>query len=368
MPFHSMSNMQHGTSDSAMPKEYVGYYVGQSPQLGPQYSAASHIPPMPAMPLGEPPQRQRRVTPDLMPPTANGRHSSRSPSPLSNARGAVAGDPISSRSQGAMYSSSSYDSSPASESVQALAAGDGGPIIVNGSNPPPQPKQSTNGFSKSPLAQSSESMYAHPLPLRTTDFNGQDADARTERRPSSPAISPTTCRTSNARLPQISNGHASSQVESVLDGLPLSAAPLLSPVAELRTPSPSKTFDTFDSPQQAQINGIVKGSRLPTARQPQRDENDKPRSGEAAKGVSKATPTGLGIGNGSSSRQPTLKSSTQLSQQTTMTSNGQKNEWQQAPGRKAHKKSKSTSSGQSRSPKVHGGEAMPANENERKGG
>jgi hypothetical protein len=368
MSFHTMSNIQHGTTDSAMPKEYVGYYVGQSPQLGPQYSTASHIPPMPAMPLGEPPQRQRRVTPDLMPPTVNGRHSSRSPSPLSNPRGPVAGELGSSRPQGAMYSSSSYDSSPASESVHAMAAGDGGPIIVNGSNPPPQPRQSTNGFSKSPLAHASESMYHHPLPLRTTDFNGQDADARAERRPSSPAISPTTCRTSNARLPQTSNGHASSQVESLLDGLPLSAAPLLSPVAELRTPSPSKNFDTFDSPQQAQINGIVKGARSAAARQSHRDENDKPKLSEAPRGMAKATPLGLGIGNGSGNRPPVPKGYNQPSQQSNMTSNGQKNEWQQAPGRKAHKKTKSTSSGQPRSPKVHGGEAMPANENERKGG
>jgi hypothetical protein len=368
MSFHTMSNMQHGTTDSAMPKEYVGYYVGQSPQLGPQYSTASHIPPMPPMPLGEPPQRQRRVTPELMPPTANGRHSSRSPSPLSHPRDAVAGDLASARSQGAMYSSSSYDSSPASESVHALAAGDGGPIIVNGSNPPPQPRVSANGFSKSPLAQASESMYPHPLPLRTTDFTGQDADVRAERRPSSPAVSPTTCRTSNARLPQPSNGHASSQVDSMLDGLPLSAAPLLSPVAELRTPSPSKNFDTFDSPQQAQINGIVKGARSAHARQSQRDENDKPKSSEAPRGMAKATPLGLGIGNGSNNRHPVPKGYTQPSQQSSMTSNGQKNEWQQAPGRKAHKKTKSTSSGQPRSPKVHGGEAMPANENERKGG
>lgn len=154
----------------------------------------------------------------------------------------------------------------------------------------------------------------------------------------------------------------------MLDGLPLSAAPLLSPVAELRTPSPSKNFDTFDSPQQAQINGIVKGARPVTARQPQRDENDKPKSSEPAKGMSKATPTGLGIGNGSSNRQSAPKGSTQPSQSQTMISNGQKNEWQQAPGRKAHKKSKSTSAGQPRSPKVHGGETMPANENERKGG
>jgi hypothetical protein len=323
------------------------------------------------MPLRDPPQRQRRVTPDLMPPTANGRHSSRSPSPLSQPRGSAVGDMGASRGQVASYSSSSYDSSPAPEYVHAQAAGDGGPIIVNGSNPPPQPRQSLNGFSKSPLAHASESMYSHPLPLRTADLDSHDSETRAERRPSSPAISPTTCRSSNQRLPQTSNGHGSSQNETIIDGLPLSAAPLLSPVAELRTPSPSKNFDTFDSPQQAQINGIVKAAKIASAKQAQRDENDKPRFADT-RNDRRATPAGLGIGNGSSSRQSAAKpSSSQSSQQSSSNSNsnGQRNDWQPAPGRKSHKKNKSSSGGQPRSPRAHGGgEPLPANENERKGG
>ena len=370
MPFSGMSNMQHGNSDSAMPKEYVGYYVGQSPQLGPQHAAANQIqvPVMPA--LRDPPQRQRRVTPDLMPPTANGRHSSRSPSPLSHPRGSTVGDIGPSRGQAATYSSSSYDSSPAPEYVHAQAAGDGGPIIVNGSNPPPQPRQSLNGFSKSPLAHASESIYSHPLPLRTTDLDNHDSETRAERRPSSPAISPTTCRNSNQRLPPTSNGHGSSQNETIVDSLPLSAAPLLSPVAELRTPSPSKNFDTFDSPQQAQINGIVKAAKIANAKQAHRDENDRPRFNDS-RNDRRATPAGLGIGNGGSSRQSAAKpSSTQPSQQNSSNgnSNGQRNDWQPAPGRKSHKKNKSSSGGQPRSPRAHGGEPLPANENERKGG
>ena len=370
MPFSGMTNMQHGNSDSAMPKEYVGYYVGQSPQLGPQHAASNQVqvPVMPA--LRDPPQRRRRVTPDLMPPTTNGRHSSRSPSPLSHPRGSAVGDLGASRGQNATYSSSSYDSSPAPEYVHAQAAGDGGPIIVNGSNPPLQPRQSLNGFSKSPLAHASESMYSHPLPLRTTDFDTNDSEVRNDRRPSSPAISPTTCRSSNQRLPQTSNGHGSSQTETIVDGLPLSAAPLLSPVAELRTPSPTKNFDTFDSPQQAQINGIVKAAKIANAKQAQRDENDKPRFADA-RNERRATPAGLGIGNGSGSRQSGAKpASMQPSQQTSSNgnSNGQRNDWQPAPGRKSHKKNKSSSGGQPRSPRAHGGEPLPANENERKGG
>lgn len=363
MPFPAMPNMQHGNTDSAMPKEYVGYYVGQSPQLGPQHQATNQMPVPPMPTLRDPPQRQRRITPDLMPPTVNGRHSSRSPSPLSHARGDGTY-----KSQGALYSSSSYDSSPAPESAHAQEAGDGGPIIVNGSNPLPQPRQTINGFSKSPLAQTSESMYSHPLPLRTTDFNGgHNADTRTERRPSSPSISPTTCRTSNSRVPTTSNGHVSASLENTVDGLPLSAAPLLSPVAELRTPSPTKNFDTFDSPQSAQVNGMVKAAKVASARQAQRDENDKPKSGES-KSERKATPAGLGIGSANGSRQSAGKGSNQSAQQTATNSSGQKNEWQPAPGRKSHRKNKSSSGGQPRSPRSHGGEPMPANESERKGG
>jgi hypothetical protein len=368
MPFPAAQNIQNGNNDTAMPKEYVGYYVGQSPQLGPQHGTANQIS-VPAMPaLRDPPQRQRRVTPDLMPPTTNGRHLSRSPSPLSHPRGPTVADSGASRAQGPAYSSSSYDSSPAPEYVHTQVAGDGGPIIVNGSNPPPQPRQGLNGFSKSPLAHASESMYTHVLPLRTTDFDVHAADVRTDRRPSSPAISPTTCRTSNQRLPQISNGHASAQNETILDTLPLSAAPLLSPVVELRTPSPSKNFDTFDSPQQAQINGIVKASKLANAKQVQRDENEKPRFPDA-RNERRTTPAGLGIGNGSSARQAATKSSAlQQFQQNIVNGNGQRNEWQPAPGRKSHKKNKSSYSGQPRSPRAHGGEPLPANENERKGG
>lgn len=358
IPYSTMPNMQHSSTDTAMPKEYVGYYVGQSPQLGPQQASANQMT-VPAMPtLRDPPQRQRRVTPDLMPPTANGRHSSRSPSPLSHPRAPATGGMGPSRAQGTAFSSSSYDSSPAPEHAPAASAGEGGPIIVNGSNPPSQPRHAVNGISNM------DSPYTYSLPLRTHDFVGQDVDAHAERRSSSPAVSPTTRRASGPRVSATANGHSSSHDEPAMEPLPTSAAPLLSPVAELRTPSPTKTFDTFDSPQQSQVNGLVKAAKLANAKQAQRDENDKPRSNEQ-KSERKAPNTGLGIGNGNGNKQPSTKSS---AQQANSNPGGQKNEWQPAPGRKSHKKNKSTASGQPRSPRGHGGEPMPANENERKGG
>ncbi|KAL9097528.1 MAG: hypothetical protein Q9165_000424 [Trypethelium subeluteriae] len=68
--------------DRSLAKEYVGYYVGESPQLIPQYSHASvaAIPPYTDIPT-----RRRRVSPDLAPPGRLSR-ASRSPSPLGRPR------------------------------------------------------------------------------------------------------------------------------------------------------------------------------------------------------------------------------------------------------------------------------------------
>ena len=68
--------------DPGMAKEYVGYYVGESPQLMPQYSVASmaNVPPYTDVPT-----RRRRVSPDLAPPDGL-RRTSRSPSPLGRSR------------------------------------------------------------------------------------------------------------------------------------------------------------------------------------------------------------------------------------------------------------------------------------------
>lgn len=116
------------------------------------------------------------------------------------------------------------------------------------------------------------------------------------------------------------------------------------------------------------MNGVFKAAKIATAKQAQRDENEKPKSSES-KPERKATPAGLGIGNsngnGNGNKQSAAKSS---GQQPPITAGGQKGEWQPAPGRKSHKKNKSTAGGQPRSPRTHGGEPMPANESERKGG
>ena len=68
--------------DPGVAKEYVGYYFGESPQLMPQYSAASMVT---APPYVDAPTRRRRVSPDLAPPEGLSR-SSRSPSPLARSR------------------------------------------------------------------------------------------------------------------------------------------------------------------------------------------------------------------------------------------------------------------------------------------
>ncbi|OCK77097.1 hypothetical protein K432DRAFT_418835 [Lepidopterella palustris CBS 459.81] len=69
------------SSDHGTPKEYVGYYVGDSPQIRPQHQDYS-VPPIPS--YHELAQRRRRKSPELMQPLLNTalRRVSRSPSPL----------------------------------------------------------------------------------------------------------------------------------------------------------------------------------------------------------------------------------------------------------------------------------------------
>ncbi|KAI9659417.1 MAG: hypothetical protein M1821_001675 [Bathelium mastoideum] len=68
--------------DPGMAKEYVGYYVGESPQLMPQYHVAGLNA---APPYTDVPTRRRHVSPEFPPPEGLIRPS-RSPSPLSRPR------------------------------------------------------------------------------------------------------------------------------------------------------------------------------------------------------------------------------------------------------------------------------------------
>lgn len=362
-PMAHMQPVPNGT-DTAMPKEYVGYYVGQSPSLGPQYANAAQmqIPSIPA--LRDPPQRQRRVTPDLMPPIANGRHASRSPSPLGDhlRSYSTTSDLRASHSHSVMMQSPTTYEPPTSAAAAASAPATeldlGGPIIVNGSNPPslPKPAERVNGMHSGSLparletAKDADLARAYSLPLRQMDTNLPDLDTNIDRYAASPRISPSPRSRMAPRLDLSPNGQTAGTNGSTgaYEPAPVSAA-LLSPVAELRTPSPThpQSFTKQDSPQK---NGFVKAAQIANAKQVQREENDKPATKQESKHerkTSNAPPVPQGRSVQKSPTQPTPVSATQ-----------DKNPWQQATGRKGHKKSKSTA----------GGQVKPANESERKGG
>nr|POF05881.1 hypothetical protein CFP56_53268 [Quercus suber] len=347
--------------DNAMPKEYVGYYVGHSPQLGPQSQYATAVPnPMSSMPHRDSPsQRPRRVTPDLAPPTANGCHTSRSPSPLSHQRSYPSLAERRATQSRPMHNANDADL-PVPLSVSNPSTIDiGGPLIVNGSNPSygTEPIRLTNGVHgkdshidhqrKSPAEKDPSRMRS--LSIRTADpaMDGRvEAVNGTNRTASPQRVSPrSTAQGSGSVVSPSPN--VEPVLEQFIEPLPLSA-PLLSPVAEMRTPSPTQhgVFDKLDSPVQG--NGHVQSKLRMVDRQ--QDENTPSQVKHERKG-SAPNPTQYG---------KPAKSPIALTP--TAAGTNAQNVWQQAT-RKGHKKSKSNIG-----PKTALGKAMPVNELERKGG
>ncbi|KAK1078810.1 hypothetical protein LTR33_006919 [Friedmanniomyces endolithicus] len=361
----------NGAADSAMPKEYMGYAI--SPQFGPQYATQPQQMQVPPMTLRDPPQRQRRVTPDLGPPIPNGKHSMRSPSPLGHLRSYSTISDLRSRSQAAeiLQTPIRYEMAlPGPIPPLPIESDIGGPLIVNGSTPPvlPRPTELVNNI---PLAIQPELLNGaldlelsrmRSLPLRTTNLDRYGIPEQidtAQRLPSPQRNSPSVRAKQGPRLNLSPNG-----TSPVLNGLPEAfhdppplTAPLLSPVAELRTPSPTRAhvFDRQESPHAT--NGLFKAAthlahlkqtenNLPLNLNTKHERassalNPSPTAGKAAK-----SPTGVG-----SALTPT---------------GGNLNPWQQVQaGKKGHKKSKSTSAPVARG---GGGQALPVDAGERKGG
>lgn len=136
---------------------------------------------------------------------------------------------------------------------------------------------------------------------------------------------------------------------------PASAAPLLSPVAELRTPSPtlSARFEGQAWPQQ--MNGIDKYAKITSAKQ----------VGENKSPVTKSSPMETKHERKSSAPSLTIASNQQATSPVIPTpmSAGlpDKNGWQQAISRKGHKKNKSMANAANM-------QRSPVIEAERKGG
>lgn len=357
----------------AIPKEYIGYYVGQSPSLGPQPQYATTPIQMPAMTLGDPPpQRQRRVTPDLMPPMPNGRHSSRSPSPLGHLRSYSTTADLRSKSQADMLlSPTSYDT-PVLASFPPpprLQVDSGGPLIVNGSNTTAEKEQSeepidnlapacdalTNGTQEKDIGQ------VRSLPLRVGNMGPKEV---TERVEPGDQIPPPTNLSSPRRKAGSIFALSPNGVPQSLNGMPekfheptQSSAPLLSPVAELRTPSPTQAH-AFDKQESPQANGLMRAANIANAKQAENGDSVRPvliheRKGSAPIPTTPSKPA-------KSPMLPTSSSAGSGANGLSTASNP--NPWQQAT-RKSHKKSKSSANA-----RAIQGQVMPTHDVERKGG
>lgn len=378
-------------TDTAMPKEYVGYYVGQSPQLVPQYQVGN-LPQVPSLQSTPTRAESRRISPDLIPPMVmNGlRHPSRSPSPLGIERNQT--------------SSTNTRSGPFQQPTQPPRSVEShGPVIVNGSNTGYTATNSrTSSLTGSTLTNSSHTTphgLGVDIPLDTipteqirqmsldnaaaytnglaqlqksadnvkasNGFPIEQTPTRPTRQESYDSQSPFAqqgeriARARNMAPLNLSPSNANGDRKTVPEvAAPLtSAGPVLSPVEEARTPSPTvNRGPDFSRPgphrklvQAAQVaNGKSSGDQSASSKK----ENQPTRSS----GPSASQTTGA---DAAAAARP---------QQTSTAANA----WQQAPTRKSHKKTKSTANGknasQSRLGGSGGGEPLPANEADRKGG
>lgn len=319
--------------DPTAPKEYVGYFVGQSPQLGPQYVTASQAQMIPVSALSNPPQpRQRRVTPDLQPPIANGTTTSRSLSPLEKSS-----------------SITEASTTPPTTSTEFE-----GPLIVNGSTPlsVSKSRDRANGSITSPQSLiNGEDGPALELSTHTLPLRNVRSSSDTDHEGSAPLSTTKVPRTS-PHFTLSPNGTPADPLEMPKPAHETNAAaqPLLSPVAELRTPSPtlSSKYEGLGWPSQAHANGIDKHAMIANARRA--EENSQPTV--KAKHERKASVPNLTTST--EKQTPPAPLSATLPVQ-------DKYQWQQAVSRKGHKKNKSMAN-------AGNVQRSPVIESERKGG
>ncbi|KAI4795168.1 hypothetical protein E4T44_12403 [Aureobasidium sp. EXF-8845] len=363
--------------ETAMPKEYVGYYVGQSPQLVPQFQN-SNLVQVPQLRDIVPPS-DRRISPELGLPISDGlRHRSRSPSVSTDDR-----RHSSSASAHPVPGSQPLSRQPLQPvQAQPKPSENQGPVIVNGSNmASTRPRQPSVTITSTPLVHKSidttpdlvptEQIQQMSLDASMFHTNGQQHGMgeaaprhfvnRTNGHTVEPSLPahvaqnvPTPVWRQNAPDPQGVSNHAgsvsraqdtnhvpSSGLNDSMQAALLHSAmgPLLSPVAEIRTPSPAMGRAADQSKlaphhKFAQQVHVVNGKHA--------DVTPKAQNGNANRN------------DGGKHQAPTSNPNSS---------------WQQAPARKGHKKSKSnTASKGSHAPKTGGGEPLPANEADRKGG
>lgn len=141
------------SADRNMPREYLNYYLGESPELQPQQQDYT-VPPIPT--YEEIAQRRRRVSPEVLLPPAAMRRVSRSPSPL--------GGHFRSYSTGLRSAPISTSQSPKdgrSDPIQSMESG--GLLIVNGSYSPPKSNATDSNQNSSDVAANRETEPMPPL-------------------------------------------------------------------------------------------------------------------------------------------------------------------------------------------------------------
>ncbi|KAK5118372.1 hypothetical protein LTR62_002886 [Meristemomyces frigidus] len=378
--------------DSAMPKEYVGYGVG-SPQFGAQYAVAGQQMQVPPMTLRDPPpSRQRRVTPDLQLPVLNGRHTSRSPSPLGHLRSYSTAQDLRSRAQAQadmMGSPTTYEPTTPFPALSSAPIDMGGPLIVNGSTPSATPKlvDRVNGVPVlAPLHLDSantklehDPVRTQPHPLRIPNpeqFDNGRSGADEAQATSAHLASPMRIKNS-PRLSLSPNGipRSPSSLKDIFHD-PALMAPLLSPVAELRTPSPTQAH-LFDRQESPQTNGLVRAASIANARNSfDPNENDRTAASSKANMASSRherqgsapNPAGFPTSNGASMTRagvqvpltPVSAAGVSMSSHNLI-----QNPWMQVQGgKKGHKKSKSSAA----PVPVRDGQAVGGRDGEKKGG
>ncbi|KAI5249483.1 hypothetical protein E4T43_00797 [Aureobasidium subglaciale] len=359
-------------AESAMPKEYVGYYVGQSPQLLPQYQSGNLVQ-VPQL-RDIVPQSDRRISPELGYQASDGlRLGSRSPSPFADGR-----RHSSSASAYPVAAVQPFSQVPVQQKVNENQ----GPVIVNGSNiTSTKQKQPSATITSIPSVQKSndttpelvptEQIQQMSLDASVFHTNGQQHDMGEAAprhfvaRPNGHAVEPslpahvaqnvpTPVWRQNAPDPQgmsnhgvpASQGQDTSHASSMtLNGsmqaasLHPSMGPLLSPVAEIRTPSPALGRAT-DSSRSGPHHKLAQNVQIA--------------NGKHAEAAIKSHNGNSHRSDGGKHQAPTSSSA---------------GSWQQAPARKGHKKSKSNTTNKgSHTLKTGGGEPLPANEADRKGG
>ncbi|KAL9078370.1 MAG: hypothetical protein Q9157_002695 [Trypethelium eluteriae] len=388
--------------DRNMAKEYVGYYVGESPQLIPQYSLASMatIPPYTDIPT-----RRRRVSPDLAPPERLSR-ASRSPSPLGRSRtysnglrsaplpGYIpprqeSGEAIEpSQHELPPIVNGSFPVTPLTSNTQSHDSRDSGPPTSstrNSNYPPKIPEFGDFGQLSNELSRPgpiSSLQASHQESLSTSDCSGSYDRSAPEKRSKHngsidqpfPSVSEQGQQDSlgssglgiskpanigsnqpasevDIRQPQelMDESTAKTIIDRGMDSHPM-PVPQLSPVFETMSPSPiiSRRLESSSglgaAPTKSTINGSLKENKV----SPQQES-----SHTHERNISQSNSNGA-----IAPIVPPIKPST--------FANGHVNGWQQQKSKKNGRRRANSNEERGRMPP--GGEPSPPNEAERKGG